>query len=147
MNVHESQYVSRFIDEENQLVISTWLETTENMTTREFKEEMQSLADLIKEKKIKFVLSITKELRFTIVPELQQWILDVIAPQFIEAKIEKQAIIIPQEFIAQLSMEQTIDDVENINHHHQSKFFSEIEDAKNWLFSKDPQLNTKTYAK
>lgn len=136
MNTYDSQYVSRFIDEENHIVISTWLETTENMTTDEFKEEMYSLINLIKEKNIRFVLSITKELRFPIVPELQEWILEVVVPLFTEANVEKQAIIIPKEFIAQLSMEQTMDDFENGSYSsHQSKFFSEIEDAKVWFLS------------
>lgn len=135
MKIYTSKYVERFFDEENQMITSTWLTTTEHMNAEEFKEEMQQLATLIKEKEVRFILSITKDLRFPIVPELQQWVSEVIVPQFIEAKIEKQAIIIPEELIAQLSLEQTVDDVELTEHIHESKFFSGIAEAKAWFFN------------
>ncbi|WP_375561203.1 hypothetical protein ACE193_01215 [Bernardetia sp. OM2101] len=134
MKTYKSKYVERFFYEEKQMVTSTWLTTTESMNAKEFKEEMQSLADMITEENVKFILSITKDLRFPIVPELQEWILEVIVPQFTDAKIEKQAMIVPEEFIAQLSMEQTVDDVELSKHTHESKFFTEVEEAQAWFF-------------
>ncbi|WP_338791603.1 hypothetical protein V9L05_20785 [Bernardetia sp. Wsw4-3y2] len=135
MKDYKSKYVERSLDEEKQILTSTWLETTKDMNNEEFKEEMQKLVEIIKEKNIKFILSITKDLNFPITPELQNWVLEVIAPQFTEAKIEKQAMIIPKELIAQLSIEQTIDDVESSKHSHQSKLFSDIEEAKKWFFN------------
>ena len=133
MKIYESKYVEQLFDNSCQMITSTWLLTTEDMTTEEFKEEMQNLAKLVIKYKAKYLLTITKDLRFAIVPDLQSWIVKTIVPQFIEAKLQKQAIIIPEEIISQLSMEQTIDDVEETKHEHRSKFFSNIENAKAWF--------------
>ncbi len=135
MKDYKSKYVERSLDEKKQILTSIWLETTKDMNNEEFKEEMHKLVEIIKEKNIKFILSVTKDLNFPITPELQNWVLEFIAPQFTEAKIEKQAMIIPKELIAQLSIEQTIDDVESSKHSHQSKLFSDIEEAKKWFFN------------
>jgi len=133
MEIYKSKFVLRTYDVINRTITSTWLSSTEKMTIDEFKAEMLTLVDVIIKHKATYLLSIMKDLRFPIVPDLQNWISHTIVPKFIEAKLLKQAIIIPDELIAQLSMEQTIDEVEHEKHEHQSKFFSDIEEAKKWF--------------
>jgi len=82
------------------------------MSDSEFKNEMLTLAELLNKYNAANLLSIMNDLRFPIVPELQNWIVKNIVPKFNEAKLKKQAIVVHSYLISQMSMEQTIDDVE-----------------------------------
>jgi len=134
MEIYRSNYIIRTFDEKNRLMTSIWLKATKDMDEKEFKEEMLNLADLILKYKAVYLLSDTKELGFPIIPEIQKWIVQNIAPKFVEAKLKKQAIIILNELYAQVSMEQTIDDVNEKKLDMQAKFFDNHDDAKIWIF-------------
>ncbi len=133
MEIYRSYYTTRDWDAENSILHSTWLDTTIDMSDTEFKKEMINLANLIIEYQVKFLLSDTRQLQFPIVPELQEWVVETIRPKFMYAKLKKQAIIVPLGIFAQVAMHQTIEEVEQKIHEHQTKFFDTIESAKQWL--------------
>jgi hypothetical protein len=133
MEIYKTKYVVRTFDEQTMTLTSTWLNTTAEMNEDEFKAEMNALAELIFSYKAMFLLSVLNDLCFSIVPDLQAWLAKNITPKFIEARLRKQAIIIPTDIFVMVSMKQTVEDVESEKHEHQTKFFDDIQSAKNWF--------------
>jgi hypothetical protein len=133
MEIYKTKYVVRSFEEQTMTLTSTWLRTTFEMNDDEFKEEMNALTDLVFQYKAIFLLSVLNDLRFSIAPDMQAWLVKNITPKFIEAKLRKQAIIVPKDIFVMVSMQQTIEDVESEKHEHQTKFFVDIQSAKNWF--------------
>lgn len=133
MEIYESQFVKRKFDSLTGIMTSSWLPETEKMDKEAYKKEMLSLCDLLEKFESGLLLSNTKNLRFTITPELQEWTTQEIAPRLTENQLKKQAVVIPEEIFSQVSMEQVISDVEEKEHQHQTRFFPDAGKAKEWL--------------
>ena len=133
MEVYNSKYLVCFYDEKTNILTSTWLVTTEWMNANNFKEEMLKFPELINKYSAKYLLAVLNDLRFPIEPELQIWVVKNIAPKYVEAKLKKQAIVVPSDFITELSMEQIVDDVDAGMYEYKPAFFKDIESAKAWL--------------
>jgi len=76
--------------------------------------------------------------RFTIDLETQQWLGRVVYGKFIQMGIRKMAMLMPHEFMAQLSVEQTFEEIrgQNADELMQVAFFEEEAKAQAWLVSK-----------
>ncbi len=133
MEISKNKFVVRSFDQKQNILTSTWLKSTATMNEEEFKEEMINLAELVIKHKARFLLSSTKDMLFPIVPELQEWITQNIAPKIMHSGFQKQAIIIPEDIFAQMSLEQTIEDIEKEEHTHKTKFFTTNEEALKWF--------------
>ena len=133
MEIYKSKYIIRRFDANRNIMYSTWLSNTEGMRTDEFKAEMLNLPAHIGQYGAKFLLSNLQNLRFPIDPTLQLWIAETISPKFAEMGLRKQAMVLPEEFISQIALQQTIEEVEHADHEHQSRFFSSEADAEKWL--------------
>jgi len=133
MEVYRSKYVVRTFDSDTKMLSSVWLATTDHMSDEDFKTEMLSLVDSVTKNEAILLLTNTKDMLFPINPELQQWGAQVITPLLVKTSLKKQAIIMPEHIIAQLGMDQTVDDIEKKEQHHKIRMFASIEDAKKWL--------------
>ncbi|HAI77152.1 MAG TPA: hypothetical protein DCM08_12985, partial [Microscillaceae bacterium] len=64
---------------------------------------------------------------------LQSWVDQEIFPQFVQAGLRKYAIIVSQEMVAQLSIEQTMEESQASNF--QVRYFDDSEEAMRWLIA------------
>ena len=81
----------------------------------------------------KLFLCDTKNLFYTITLEMQVWTDENVTRFWDNTPLEKVAFIVSSEFIAQLSVEQLMDES---THKYKFAYFDSEENATNWLFSK-----------
>lgn len=110
--LYTGEYSEVVYDASLSLISVTWFPATEKMTEEEFKDEAMIAANFVAEKQPRFTLFNSSQLYFTISLDLQQWTGEKLVPIYKGARLEKMAIIIPQEFIAQLAIEQTVDEAQ-----------------------------------
>jgi len=132
MEIFKSKYKVIEFDEENSLIIETYLAQTIDMTEEEFKSEMIVMRDLCEKHCPKRLLASQQDLKFAVRPQIQGWINDEIFVK-LQKTIEKIAFLMPLDFVAQLAVEQTMD--EEIGKKFNQHFFSTKTDAIDWLLN------------
>lgn len=133
-DLYTSKYVTHALDEKSSIMFTYWLSETHEMTEEEYKVEALTQKELMETHKVKYQYADIQSFAFTISLELQEWTNhNVFVDRYEE--YEKTAIIISQDYIAQLSVELTID--ENSYVPVNVKYFAEKEKAMNWLLGTD----------
>lgn len=125
--IYKNQFLEVDYEEENNLVVSYWAPTTGQMTLSQYKDCMKDLADLY-QKNADYTKSlvIMKDFNFPVEPELQAWGNSL----FDGVEIEKTALIVPSDFIAGLSVKQSIEDLDKGA---KIQYFDDEEKAREWL--------------
>ena len=131
MKAYESLFQTIFFYEDKGLLQKTWHITTEHMPDSIFKAEVEKIAEITEKYKPTKFHDNTTNFYFPIAPKIQTWVNEQIFPRFIAAGVKKYAIIVSKEVIAQLSIEQTMD--ESNAHQFQVRYFDDIEKAHQWL--------------
>lgn len=132
MEIYNSKYLQILFKEKNSLMVLNWKPATSKAKDHEFKKWNQDLVEKVNRHKPRLMLADTKKYLFTITPQLQEWsVINVFEP-FAKAGLQKLALIISEEMFAQVSLEQFVDEYKGGKI--QSKYFENIESARNWLF-------------
>lgn len=130
--VLESQYCEISYYPENQMLSHTWFPSTETMRDAEFKEIVEEWLELVIKYEIKVHLLDSLNLRFPVSPDVQDWMASIIVKQAVESGLQKMAIILPDEFISQLSTSQAIEE-NNMQAGLKSQYFNNQEEGFKWL--------------
>ncbi len=133
MEVYNSNYLHLSFFPEHDLIEWTWKPTTKNMTEEEYKQEFLNYLDIILRLRPKRLLADTKDMFMPISPELQEWTNQTIFPPALEMGLNKVAFVISQELIAQLSIEQTMEESEGSKFI--TRYFDNKDEAKQWILS------------
>jgi hypothetical protein len=135
MEIFKNQYYALAFDAESSILTYTAFPETENMTEEEFENGMLNTSEVIEKLKPKFFLSDSREQYITIVPQMQEWVAQNIYPRWYGAGLKKLAIAIPHELVANLSMQQVVDEVEGIKEAsaYEIRYFESDVSAKRWL--------------
>ncbi len=104
------------------------------MKWEEFRTELLELKKIVVENKTYGILGNTLDLYYTIIPEQQSWIAQNYFPEVLAAGLKKYAIIVSADLITELSVEQTID--ENQNLPFETKYFKNENEAYTWLIKR-----------
>ena len=131
MELFKSFFVVITISNDKQVITNDWFLTTETMSDEQYKADMLKFAELAKIYKPKYHLIKSVNFKYTIAIEMQDWTNNTIFPQLIEAGIKKIAFLVSSAMIAQLSIEQTLD--ESNADAFIVKYFDPEIDANNWL--------------
>ncbi|WP_299458740.1 STAS/SEC14 domain-containing protein [uncultured Microscilla sp.] len=132
-----NNYFTAYIDKDVGLYELYWHEASADMTDEDYQTLLsEGLKVLIDEGYIssfKYQLLDNRFNFFTISPDLQEWQQENIGKKIIEMLEEypKTAFIQNDDFITQLSFEQTLEEMEARD----VRYFNNIEDAKAWLFN------------
>ena len=94
-------------DEKNNLFKSVWFDTEQTISDNNIKEIITLSEKLIKEYTPKAVLANDRKRKFIYTVELQNWVALTLFNACIEAKVEKFAVILPSELVAEISTQQT----------------------------------------
>ncbi|MBT29245.1 MAG: hypothetical protein CMO01_06245 [Thalassobius sp.] len=94
----------------NGILLTVW-NTKVDLPLEEYKDLLYSYIDSINYYKPITMIVDAKNANFAIPVETQDWINEIMTPIYRKYEIEKMAIIMSHDFIAQLSIEQTINDL------------------------------------
>ncbi len=132
--VFRSKYATVNYDEDKKLYIIKYLPETENMSNQEWQELMHSFKALWNEYKTLYMISDDRERKYGYDPEMQDWTLKLVVPEWNKIGLKKYVQILPSDFISNLSSEQ-IDELGNTKFslYFENKFVGDYKSAINWL--------------
>ena len=131
MNVYQSDYLQIDAFDEQHLLELTWLAATADMTDEEYKYEHVELLKFMLDQKTEKVLGNIKDIGFVVSPEVQEWMnINIFIPTM-EVSFSKLAVVMSTEFLAQLSIEQALE--EEVGQQLTSKYFDNVEEAREWI--------------
>lgn len=129
--IYESDFQRYKIDKESNFLQADWFEKSTEMSDQDFKDEMEKELEYVEKFQIKHYLIDTLNFRFIINPDLQTWADVYVNTKLDKLGLKKLAYIVSQDYIAQLSINQTMS--ESVKQNYQTSFFASIEEAKAWL--------------
>ena len=112
--VYKSELHENIFDTENSLLSSRWY-TSALLEESVYRQELTNYFECVKEYKPKFVLMDAVEANYVITIETQKWLVDTFFHIYKEIGFKKMAILLPEDIIANLSIEQTIDENKDLN--------------------------------
>ncbi len=130
MQVFKNEKLEIDFDLDTQLMEITRFQEKNN---EEYKETVRLMAAKIEKHRPKKILVNTLNFDFPIPPELQDWAVKLLAEQVIKINVEKVAYVMPQDFIANLAMEDIMHKAKQFNLN--IRYFSNYDEAKKWLLS------------
>lgn len=135
-NIYKDQFVTLFFDKKNSLMLETWHTATQDMTEDQFKNYLRVWSGLMIENEVKYVFSNMTNSRFLISPKLQMWLVENITPLVNKYGLfEKHAFLKSNNFLADLALEQFIDENNDAKTGVIAQCFDHEKDAMEWLFS------------
>jgi len=132
-NLFKSKFVSIDYSKEKELLSAKWTGNDEDLDDATLKSLFLKFADFIKFYKPQLIITDEVDRKIPYSIELQNWIANTTANAAISIGLKRFAIVLPKEFIAELSTEQTVEELPTIPF--ELKFFQSIEEAYSWLFS------------
>lgn len=135
MEIFKNKYYSLSFYQSYSRLVYLAFPQTEEMSEEELKEGFIKTSEIMEELKPNFFLSDSRQQFSVITPEMQIWIAENIYPRWHHAGLQKLAIVIPTELIANLSIQQTVDEVEVAKKSggYEIRYFDSDKVAKNWL--------------
>ncbi len=134
-----NKFLTAEFEPEKSYLCITWHIATDDMTYQEYKDTFREIANVVLEKKVQKWLGDLINFRFVILPELQMWLAENINPKFVEAGLQKMAIVMPQDFFTEISLTQSVDEINAVNTKNQIGFeigyFEDETKSQEWLFS------------
>lgn len=133
MELYKSDYFSIDWIQDKGYFHYVFNKNTARMTSEEYVDELKIFIDFVKTYKPKKVLGDMLEFDFAITPEVQKWIDENLFTVYKEIGFEKIAILLSQEFIASLSIEQTMEEATVDTF--ESRYFDNEKAALDWLMA------------
>ncbi len=127
----KTEYVTHYGDLEISLLEQIWENEEENMTEEDYKNDMKNYLYLVTIYNFKLNLINTKFFAYFINPEVQEWVDENI---FTITKniVEKIAFVVPTNIVAQISIEQTMEEANGLGYK-KVAYFDTNEEARFWL--------------
>ena len=133
MVIHKSKYVEIGLESDNSLIIDKFLSSTDQMSQKEFREEMDIFVSMCEKHKPENELVYLLDMKYVIGLEDQEWMNNEVFPKY-ENIIKRMAFLVPSELFAQVSVEQTMD--EAAGQKFVQKYFENEDEARKWLLEK-----------
>jgi len=128
--IYQSKFQEIIKKKEEDFFHISWYNTSK-MLDNEYREDILEQVRCYQEYKVKGSLIDTSTFEFAIVPKTQEWANENVFPVAAKAGLQFVALLVPEDFYAQLSIEQYVEeDKENLLQFH---YFNSVEEARNWL--------------
>lgn len=128
--VYQSKFQKIYFSEQDKIFEVFW-ENTQELSDIVYREELEFQIEKYQNHKGKGTLLNTSSFEFVISISTQEWTGKHIFLQARDAGIQYVAVLVSQEFYAQLSIELNMD--EDTKELFTTKYFTDIEDARKWL--------------
>ncbi len=139
VTITENKFCTIQIDEELELYEQVWHPASEEMEENEYKEIHSSMVTYIKDNYSQaplYWLLDNRSNNYSISPELQEWhaqnVFGQLAQILQHPERLKIAFLVSEDFITQLSNEQTIE--EHKETEKGTRYFTEEQEAREWLY-------------
>ena len=133
--VLDKEFWTVYHNEQDRIFEAVWHDKGREMEDEEFRQYISEFAALFKDyPTVRGFMVDTRAYHFMMVEEIQEWHDQFIIPQYIEAKLEKIAFIMSEEFIVSISIEQAFDEeIAQAEKTFDLVSFSNPEDARAWI--------------
>lgn len=140
ISADDNKFFTAYYEEEHKLFEQIWLPESEYMTNEDYKAT--AVANEAKGKelglKINLYLLDNRNFLYIMTPEMQEWqaknVSSKVADYVTDPSALKVAIVMSSDFIAQLSIEQAIN--EGHSDSNSFRYFDNVEEAREWLLVK-----------
>lgn len=129
--LYKSNYYQISYDQTYQLIHYYHPSETFNMTPIEYLQELQATIKYSKLYQPKLGLGDLRDFQFIITPDLQEWINEHIYPIIQSISLQKHAVLLPPQFVVQLSVKQAVEISPNKSF--ETQYFSDESEARKWL--------------
>ncbi|NJL11628.1 MAG: STAS/SEC14 domain-containing protein [Microscillaceae bacterium] len=134
VELHKSKYFQVCWEAPQELFYYVFNEQTSDMCAEEYIDELRAFIRLVKKYQPRYVLGDMVDFGFVITPDIQEWVNENLFTVYQEIGFKKIAILMSKEFVASLSIEQTME--ENRSNSFQTAFFENEKMARAWLEGK-----------
>jgi hypothetical protein len=131
MNVYRTAYVSTDFFKDNSLLVHTWLPASIHMSAEAYKMEVLNYANCVLEYRPLYVIFDLTDFFYTILPELQEWSSENGSKPSMKLGVKKIGIVVSKDFFATISVEQTVEEYEEI--FMITRYFKSMQDAHAWI--------------
>lgn len=133
LTLHSDKYLDVFYESNQKLIEFYWKKATEEMTEAEYRMVMSDLVDEVSDNigSLKQLLLDNRDFLFVMSPKLQKWQARKVFKKVTEFGVKKCAIIMSHDFVAQFSIEQTIEEDERT--HMITRYFDSVDDSYNFV--------------
>ena len=129
----ENDYFILEQEKENSIFIYAWKSNSENLKLKDFLAEAQKILEIALKSGCTSIIGNDTELNFSMPPELQVQINKTVITK-LNGVINYFAHILSKDYILQLAAEQLFE--ENTEKTYEEKYFYSLEEAKEWIYSK-----------
>lgn len=133
MKIYESKYWVIFFEQENSIILPIWHDTSSELEEDGYKYELSKYTEKVEEYKPTKLLLDARKANFPITPEIQEWLNENVLLRTSVAGLKYVAIVLPIDFIPQLSMEQAMEEPNGVLFN--TKYFADMAEARLWLLS------------
>jgi len=134
MEIYHDDFWTISFDNEHSIITAEWSENSLNLTDDIYKLKMEKYTQFIEQYKAQKALANCLKLGFVISPSVQEWTNNVLFPRILAVGQHSVAVVLPNEFITQLSLEQILE--EEKGQKFVSRYFDNAQDARTWLISR-----------
>lgn len=131
MKLYDSEYQEIHLDQKNGILKNSWKQLSDQMEDEDYKKELLNLKIFVEKYRPEKQLINTKEFGYTIGPQMQQWTDDHINEPHLKFGVQKAAFIMSEEIFAQVSVEQTMEELQGLNF--EIRYFKDENEAISWL--------------
>ena len=132
MELYKDNYRVVTFEPDTNIVYQEWFKETEDMTDQEYKDASVSLPKFVAEQQADKVIINAINSLFMVTPELQDWVNANTIPAYLQAGVQKVAILLPSEIFTHVSIEQIVDDSDAVAKQ-RIRYFDSNEEARKWL--------------
>jgi lipid A disaccharide synthetase len=133
MQVYQNQFIKLIFEAENSLLRYISHPNTQEMTGENYKENMLAYAEQVEQYQPTRLLVDSRASEFVIVPELQEWTANVIAPR--TTSLKKIAFVLNPDIFAQVALQQMMDEKGIVEKYEAPQYFENLEEAEKWILS------------
>lgn len=130
--VFETEKIIVWFDKDRQLQKASWIGDNADITEKEIKEVINIEADLIAKYRPSYYIADDSKRQFIYTVDIQNWVATTLAKVCIDVGVQKFAILMPKDLIAELSTEQTAEETGKIPV--EIEYFNDEVSATKWLF-------------
>jgi hypothetical protein len=127
--LHQDRYAKILYAPEIDQIEHHWSEESYEMTEEEFKDFQLKNLEIAREVTPKRLFVDSIHFKFTVVPEIQDWINQDLHPKFEKMGMKKIAFLMSKDFFAHFSIQQIFEECQ----YFQVGYFEKEEKAKDWL--------------
>lgn len=134
MIVYHSDFLKMIFHDEKSILELVWFESSSGISQELFLEHVQEEDKLVKLYQPQYILLDARNFLYVIAPETQTWMDNTLFPEWKKSGMKKIAVLISPDFMTQLSLKLTAEEVLEGKQAIEGHFFEEKESAVNWLF-------------